>query len=103
MEARTRRTPKASERKKTQKHEFPTERTADKLQENWEKRRRGAERRQTQERCGHRENQKSHHDYMAGPERSVETGDAGDGAMHVNSGWRGGGGRRGEGNLPDDG
>lgn len=35
---------------------------------------------------------------MTGPERSsVETGDAGDRATDVNSGWRGGGGgRRGE-------
>lgn len=33
---------------------------------------------------------------MTGPESSVETADAGDRAMDVNSGWRGGGGRRGE-------
>lgn len=35
---------------------------------------------------------------MTGPESSVETGDAGDRATDVNSGWRGGGGeeRKGE-------
>lgn len=31
---------------------------------------------------------------MTGPESSVDTGDAGDRAMDVNSGWRGGGGGR---------